>query len=281
VTKAGLTITLCPGSWPATATAKARGLSYVTLERMTPASTLRTYPRAKFVQATPIDVLEYGSFFLEGDTTREDLIREWEKIISQAGLVIQDREEVVGVEANDGYFTVRTAQGHEFKARCVVLATGLRGQPRRLNVPGEAAGRVHYQLIEPDDFRNQRILVVGGGNAGAEVTQALAAAHLGNKVSYSIRDPVLSKVTHENGEKIIALQRSGVITLYAGTELKEIKEKTVVLQPVKGQSKSPDGRTDGAEVVELENDIVFAMLGAELPTRFLESIGIRMEVKHR
>ena len=57
-----------PAGLGATATAKARGLSYVTLERMTPASTLRTYPRAKFVQATPIDILEYGSFFLEGDT---------------------------------------------------------------------------------------------------------------------------------------------------------------------------------------------------------------------
>jgi thioredoxin reductase len=140
---------------------------------------------------------------------------------------------------------------------------------------------VHYQLIEPDDFRNQRILVVGGGNAGAEVTQALAAAHLGNKVSYSIRDPVLSKVTHENGEKIIALQRAGTIAVYLGTALKEIKQKTVVLEQVKGPAKKPDGRAAAAEVIELDNDLVFAMLGAELPTRFLESIGIRMEIKHR
>ncbi|HKD66175.1 MAG TPA: NAD(P)-binding domain-containing protein [Candidatus Binataceae bacterium] len=270
-----------PAGLGATATAKAHGLSYVTLERMTPASTLRTYPRAKFVQATPIDILEYGSFFLEGDSTREDLIREWDKIISQAGLVINDREEVVGIDPHDGYFTVRTAQGHDFKARCVVLAIGLRGHPRRLGIQGEAPGRVHYQLIEPDDFRNQRILVVGGGNAGAEVTQALAAPHLGNKVSYSIRDEVLSKVTHENGEKIIALQRAGTITLYAATEVKQIKEKTVVLQPVKRQVKSPDGRASASEPVELDNDLVFAMLGAELPTRFLESIGIKMEVKHR
>ncbi len=268
-----------PAGLGATATAKAHGLNYVTLERMTPASTLRTYPRAKFVQATPIDILEYGSFFLEGDTTREDLVREWEKIISQARLVIQDREEVVAVQPTDGCFTVRTAQGHQFKARCVVLAIGLRGHPRRLNVAGEVPGRVHYQLIEPDDFRNQRILVVGGGNAGAEVTQALAAAHLGNQVSYSIRDAVLSKVTHENAEKVIALQRSGAITLYPATEVREIRAKTVVLQPTTGLS--AEGRAAADRVIELENDVVFAMLGAELPIRFLESIGIRMEVKHR
>jgi thioredoxin reductase (NADPH) len=268
-----------PAGLGATATAKARGLNYVTLERMTPASTLRSYPRAKFVQATPIDILEYGSFFLEGDSSREDLIREWEKIISQAGLVIQDREEVVAIEPHDGYFNVRTAQEHEFKTRCVVLAIGLRGHPRRLNVPGEAAGRVHYQLIEPDDFRNQRILVVGGGNAGAEVTQALAAPHLGNQVAYSIRDAVLTKVTHENGEKIIALQREGAITFHAASEIKEIRDKSVILKPVKGRAAAPDGQAAGE--IELDNDMVFAMLGAELPTRFLESIGITMEIKHR
>jgi len=180
---------------------------------------------------------------------------------------------VVAIEPAQGYFTVRTVQAHEFKSRCVVLAIGLRGHPRRMNVPGEAPGRVHYQLIEPDDFRNQRILVIGGGNAGAEVTQALAAPHLGNKVGYSFRDTVLSKVTHENGEKIIALQRSGAITLYAATEIKEIKDGAVVLEPVKGRA--------GAQPVELANDLVFAMLGAELPTRFLESLGISMEIKHR
>ena len=268
-----------PAGLGATATAKGRGLSYVTLERMTPASTLRTFPRAKFVQATPIDIVEYGSFFLEGDTTREDLIREWEKIISQAELVIQDREEVVAIATGAANFTVSTALHHEFKSRCVVLAIGLRGHPRRLNVPGEVAGRVHYQLIEPDDFRNQRILVLGGGNAGAEVTQALAAPHLGNKVSYSYRDAVLTKVTHENAEKIITLKTSGAITVYPSTEIKEIKQGAVVLELVKGHLKNPEGA--GAAPIELENDVVFAMLGAELPTRFLESLGIRMEIKHR
>ncbi len=146
-------------------------------------------------------------------------------------------------------------------------------------MPGEAPGRVHYQLIEPDDFRDQKILVIGGGNAGAEVTQALAAAHLNNKVSYSFREAVLSKVTHENGEKIIALQRAGTITLYPATEIKQLKDKTVLLELVKGHVKNPAG--GGAEPIEIENDLVFAMLGAELPTRFLESLGITMEVKHR
>ncbi|MGH7934963.1 MAG: NAD(P)-binding domain-containing protein, partial [Candidatus Binataceae bacterium] len=108
-----------PAGLGATATAKAVGLNYATLEKMTPASTLRSYPRAKFVQATPIDIAEYGSFFLEGDDSRENLIREWEKIISQMGLVINDREDVVDVVHQADCFLVKTARGHVFKSRCV------------------------------------------------------------------------------------------------------------------------------------------------------------------
>ena len=82
---------------------------------------------------------------------------------------------------------------------------------------------------------------------------------------------MLSKVTHENGDKIIALQSSGAITVYPATELKEIKDGAVVLEVVKGHVKNPEGA--GAAPIELANDLVFAMLGAELPTRFLESLG--------
>lgn len=269
-----------PSGLGATATAKALGLRYITLERMTPASTLRTYPRTKLVQATPIDISEYGSFFLEGDATREDLVLEWEKIIAQAGLIVRDREELASISQDDSYFRVKTAQQHEFKARFVVLAMGVRGHPRHLDVPGETKERVYYQLIEPTEFQKRRILIVGGGNSGAEVAQALAEPHLGNTVSYSIFDRVLSNVSHANAEKITALKRSGRITFYPTTKVVEIKAKTVLLRPLDQQAKGHLEKM-APSVIELDNEVIFAMLGAELPTRFLETLGIQMEIRHR
>ncbi|HKV56376.1 MAG TPA: NAD(P)-binding domain-containing protein [Candidatus Binataceae bacterium] len=270
-----------PAGLGATATARVSGLHYATLEKLTPASTLRSYPRAKFVQATPIDIAEYGSFFLEGDNSREELIKEWEKIIAKLGLVINDREEVVDVTSEQDYQIVKTARGNAYPTRCVVLAIGVRGNPRRLNLPGEVAGRVFYNLIEPDEFTNRKILVAGGGNAGAEVVQALAVAKLGNVVSYSFRSPVLTNVTRENADAIIALQQAKVITVYPSTALSEIRPNSAVLEPVKssGAQQGPAGRMSGP--IEIENDAIFAMIGAELPTGFLKAIGVRMVSKGR
>jgi thioredoxin reductase len=269
-----------PAGLGATATARVSGLKYATLEKLTPASTLRSYPRAKFVQATPIDIEEYGSFFLEGDNSREELIKEWEKIIARLGLVINDREEVVDIVRQQEGFVVKTARGNSYPARCVVLAIGLRGNPRHLNLPGEIAGRVVYSLIEPDEFTGRKILVVGGGNAGAETVQALAEARLGNTISYSFRSPALTNVTRENAEAISALQQAKKIMVYPATVLTQIRQRTVMLEPVKSAPRQ-ELKTVVARPAELENDLIFAMIGAELPTAFLKSIGIKMVSKGR
>jgi thioredoxin reductase len=268
-----------PAGLGATATAKAAGLKYATFEKMTPASTLRSYPRAKFVQATPINIAEYGSFFLEGDNSRELLIEEWQRIIARLNLVINDREEVSDITREQDRFVVRTSRGHAYPARCVVLAIGVRGNPRRLNLPGEAPGRVFYSLIEPEEFTGRKVLVVGGGNAGAEVAQALAAPHLNNVVSYSFRAPVLANVSPENAEKISALQKENLLAIYPATALKEIRPAAVALEPVKSRGAAQNPVPAGP--VEIANEIIFAMIGAELPTAFLKSIGVKMVRKGR
>ncbi|HUN59098.1 MAG TPA: NAD(P)-binding domain-containing protein [Candidatus Binataceae bacterium] len=270
-----------PAGLGATATAQVMGLKYVTLEKMTPASTLRAYPRAKFVQATPIDIEEYGTFFLEGDNSREELIREWERIIAQLKLTINDRQEVADIAREPDLFRLVTARRDVFKARCVVLAIGVRGNPRHLNIPGDEPGRVHYMLIDADEYHGREILVVGGGNAGAEVAQALADPRLGNRVTYSFRSPVLTNVSRENVEKIVELQRAHRITMYPATALTAIRPDKVVLSPVQLAS---GARATGpllSTPIELANELIFALIGAELPAGFLKKIGVRMGSKGR
>ncbi|MGA2409451.1 MAG: NAD(P)-binding domain-containing protein [Candidatus Binataceae bacterium] len=270
-----------PAGLGATATAQVLGLKYLTLEKMTPASTLRAYPRAKFIQATPIDIAEYGSFFLEGDNSREELIKEWERIIAHLNLTINDREEVVEIVREPELFRLRSARQHIFSARFVVLAIGVRGNPRHLNMPGDEPGRVHYMLIDAEEYHDRDILVVGGGNAGAEVAQALADMRLGNRVSYSFRANVLANVSRENAEKISELQRSQAIKVYPGTALTAIRPGKVVLAPAEQR---PDAAARGGIIkqpIELTNELIFALIGAELPTAFLKQIGIRMGSKGR
>ena len=274
-----------PAGIGATTTAKAHGLSYIALEKTTAASTIRNYPRGKFVQSTPIDIKEYGAFMMEGDASKEGLVRKWEEMVARTQIVINEREEVIAITHADDLFRIETSSGNKVAARFVVLAIGVRGTPRKLNLPGETPDRVFYNLIEPEEFKDRRILVVGGGNAGAEVTQALAAPELRNFVAYSFRDVTLGPpVTRENADKISALRQQGLITIYPASALREIQPGKIVLAPHAPKPGGPPLTAGPGSVVlsdntELDNDVIFAMLGAELPTRFMKAIGIRMTKK--
>jgi thioredoxin reductase (NADPH) len=269
-----------PAGISASATAISRGLKYVAIEKMTAISTIKSYPRGKFVQATSIDIAEYGSFFMEGDTSKESLIATWEKIIAQTGVKPNEREEVSSITRVGDLFEVKSSADRIYKARFVVLAIGVRGSARHLGLANETPERVAYNLIEPEDYKNKKLLVVGGGNAGAEVAQALANPDLHNQVSFSFRTPTLGPpVTPENAEKISALQQKGLLTSYPASQLTEIKPGKVVLAPLAGGG--PDRQAGVGAVVltqpaEIDNDFIFAMLGAELPTRFMKSTGMRM-----
>jgi thioredoxin reductase len=171
---------------------------------------------------------------------------------------------------------MKTATGDVFQSRFVVVAIGVHGSPNHLNVPGEAPDRVFYKLIEPSEFQNKRILVVGGGNAGAEIAQSLANEVLQNQVSYSFREPSLSRPSPENAEKISKLQKQQRLTIYPHSQLKDIKPGKVVLIP--SAAKSDGAFADGTRIereLEIENDFVFAMLGAS-PPPFIRGLGIRM-----
>jgi thioredoxin reductase len=274
-----------PAGIAAGTTAKSKGLSYLAIEKATAASTIRNYPRGKFVQSTPLTIAEYGEFFMEDDTSKEGLIKKWEQMLARTGLQILEREEVTRITARAGLFEITSNSGKAFRARFVVTAIGVRGSPRRLNVPGEGADRVLYNLVEPEEYKDKHILVVGGGNAGAEVAQALSNPDLRNTVAYSYRDVVLGPpVTPENAEKISALQQKGYLTAYPSSEVKEIKPGKVVLAPRAAKSGGPKFAAAPGSVLitaptEIDNDFIFGMLGAELPTKFLKSIGVRMTRK--
>ena len=312
-----------PTGISAACSAKTNGLNYLALEKTTAASTIRTYPRGKLVQATPIELDEYGSLYMQGDLTKDEIVEKWAEMLRAMQLQINERQEVTAIDRTSEAFEIATHSGQRFKARYVILAIGIRGTTRKLNMDGETADRVFYNLIEPEEFKDKRILVVGGGNAGAEVTQMLADPALRNTVSYSFRDATLGPpVTPENAEKISDLQQRAQITVYPSSQLKEIKPDKVVIVPRAESSRKqqasdqfaqssaragilarlaslfagpkaarPAAETPSApessnfgvvkltEPIEIDNDFVFAMLGAELPTAFMKSIGIRMTRK--
>ena len=57
-------------------------------------------------------------------------------------------------------------------------ALGRRGTPRKLGVPGEELPKVVYRLIDPEQYRGKRVLVVGTGGVGCAIAASLAGADI-------------------------------------------------------------------------------------------------------
>ncbi len=100
--------------------------------------------------------------------------------IKPFGAVHHLGEEVVALkrDATGRRFHLETSRGTRFDAGAVVIAGGVGSfQPRRLVVEGAEAveGRsLHYRVRKADDFKGQRLVILGGGDSALDWTLALA-----------------------------------------------------------------------------------------------------------
>lgn len=92
------------------------------------------------------------------------------------------QQEALAVEPATEHHSVRLSDGRVLRSHAVILATG--GYPRSLNAPGEEAYRgkgVSYcATCDGFFYRDQKVVVVGGGDTAAE--EALYLAKIAQKV---------------------------------------------------------------------------------------------------
>src|SRR5207253_3099457 len=108
-------------------------------------------------------------------------------------------------EGQDGAFRVQTNRG-PMDARKVVLATGLRGTPRKIGCRGEDLAKVTYRLIDTEQYEGCDVLVVGGGDSAVEAAVQLAEQS-DARVSISYRGDSFSKCRDANRKQIAGLAR--------------------------------------------------------------------------
>ncbi|MCK6585308.1 MAG: FAD-dependent oxidoreductase [Anaerolineales bacterium] len=86
------------------------------------------------------------------------------------GAEILQAQNVISFEQDGQYLCVHTADGSEYGATAVLLATGARY--RRLGIPGEddlIGSHVHFcATCDGAFYKGKKVLVVGGGNSGFE-----------------------------------------------------------------------------------------------------------------
>ncbi|RMD95266.1 MAG: FAD-binding protein, partial [Calditrichaeota bacterium] len=244
-------------------TAKDKGLRCIVLEKYKIANTIENFPEGKWVYAEPDEIPPKGKLWLDG-ATKEDLIKRWHQIVNQNQLEVHTEEPLEKLEKQNGIFEVATPKA-TYKAKRIILATGQRGNPRKLNVPGEEREHVYHQLYSPRKYHNENILVVGGGNSAVEAALTLCEQ---NKVYLSYRGSEFRRLFKDNERLLNQKVAEGKIELILNSNVVEFGEKEATLKIDKGGFE---------ETRKVPYQHAFVLIGAELPKAFLKSLGIRLE----
>jgi thioredoxin reductase (NADPH) len=253
-----------PAGFSASLAAMQHKLRFVTLEQDTLGGTVAHFPRGKLVMTAPFTLPIAGKFHFT-ELSKEELIGFFQDIATKTGLKINAGERVETITRVDGGFEVRS-QRATYLARTVLLTIGRRGTPRLLGVPGEDQTKVVYRLIDPEQYRGQHVLVVGGGDAALEAACAVAEQP-DTVVTLSHRSDSFNRAKPKNRERIEEAQKSGRLNVVLGSKIERIDVEQVEIEL-------------GGKLYAIENDAVIGCVGGILPTPFLESMGVKVETKY-
>lgn len=254
-----------PAGFAATLAAKADKLRSVTVEQDALGGAVAHFPRRKLVMTQPAELPIVGKTKFK-EVQKEQLIDFWQGVEKETGIAINYEERVDTIEAAPGGtgYTVTTNKS-AYDARAILLAIGRRGTPRQLGVPGEELPKVVYRLIDAEQYQNQHVLVVGGGDSALEAATSIAAEP-GTTVTLSYRSGAFSRAKQKNREKIESMASDGRIEVLLNSNVKEIQTESVTI-------------ANGDATKEIKNDSVIISAGGILPTAFLQKIGINVETK--
>jgi thioredoxin reductase/NAD-dependent dihydropyrimidine dehydrogenase PreA subunit len=221
------------------------------------------YPRAKIAMTAPIKLPIIGEV-KQLEISKEQLLEFWKGVIQKTGIKINFNERMEAITKTDKGFIVKTTK-NSYETRAVLLAIGRRGTPRKLGAPGEDLPKVVYRLIDPEQYRNMHVLVVGGGDSALEAANSIAKEP-GTTVTLSYRSDAFGRGKQKNRETLKELESAGRLKVMLKSTIKLITPDKVKLD-FNGQP------------VEIQNDAIIVCAGGILPTPFLRELGILVETK--
>jgi len=201
----------------------------------------------------------------------KDLVRDLVQQASRFSPSIHLNQRVVSLEEDGGRFTLVT-ETDRFPSKAIVVAAGIGAfSPRRLPAASAEAwyGRgVYDRVTDPERFRGQRVLIVGGGDSAFDWAQQLLdrAAEL-TLVHRSDRFRAHG-ATVEAVANAASTGRAKVLTFHELTEVRGNGEgvRAVTLKDVKAKTH-----------FDLEVDVILPMLGFVSDIGPLAQWGLRVE----
>lgn len=256
-----------PAGLSAAARAAQRGLTHVVLESAAQhANTIQQYQYRKHVMSEP-GLLPLRSDLAFRAGRREEVLSTWAQGIQQSNAHIRYRAEVVAIRGQQGEFHLELKCGDVVHTRNVVLALGVQGNARRLEVPGGDLPCVKTLLEDADAHRGETIVVIGAGDAAIENALALAP---NNRVVVVNRGSGFPRAKGANAARITRALEAHKLECFFNADVSSIVQNGAEGTP---PYRLKLGSADGEHSVDCHH--VIARLGATAPRRFVESIGVR------
>jgi thioredoxin reductase len=255
-----------PAGIAATLRAKQLDLNYITIDQDQDGlgGAVKKYPHNKVAMMQPVHVPLHGRL-RRTKYRKEQLLQLWQGLFSRLDIKIRHGEELRDIKTlADGTLSSKTSK-ETIVSRFVILALGRHGTPRRLNVPGEESDHVFYHLDNPADYRDQSLLVVGGGDSAAEAAIVLAQEP-GNHVTLSYRREEFFRVRRRNLEHLNRLRKKGRLEVIFNSRIKQIENDHVILMVSLEQQQTEK---------RLPISAIFILVGGSPPFNLLRRIGIR------
>jgi CRP-like cAMP-binding protein/thioredoxin reductase/Fe-S-cluster-containing hydrogenase component 2 len=249
-----------PGGLGAATRCAKLGISHILFEKGQIGNTIYDYQLRKHVMAEPSRLpLRTEVGFQAG--TRESILEVWNSTVQQLKVNIKN-EEVISIKKVGDIFEISTPSGLT-QAKYVILAIGMQGTPRKVEVPGGDLPFISYTLADPDAFSGKNILVIGAGDAAIENAIALAE---NNKVSILNRTSEFSRAKDGNVALITTAIDSEKIKPFYDADLARVETGVCYIT-------TPEGE------VSQQVDQIIARIGCIMPRRFLESCGLQFANK--
>lgn len=253
-----------PAGIAASLTAKKNQLRFLTLEQDTLGGTVFSFPRSKIVMTSDMDLPLHGKVKLS-ETSKSELLDLWKLVLRKNDIPIKENSKVEGIIEEDDHYRIEILGGEKYTSKYILLSIGRRGSPRKLGVPGETLEKVAYRLLEPEEIKDKHVIVVGGGDSAIESALMLAEQ---NHVMLAYRNEAFSRIKPKNNVKINEAMLEGRIDVRFNTSVIEIDKDVVTIKTGQGE-----------ENQKIKNDLVYIFAGGEMPTEFLEKVGLKITKK--
>lgn len=182
------------------------------------------------------------------------------------GVQLLQAQDIVGIHSHDNYHCVQTANGDEYSACAVVIATGSRY--RRLGAPGESSyigAGVHFcATCDGPFYKGKHVAVIGGGNSAAE--ESLLLTKFADHVTMLVRGDAFkaSKVIQES------VLGDPKIDVRFNTEVMEFQGANAKLNALRTRN----NRSGSEEMLTVDGAFVF--IGLDPNTGFLKGSDVRL-----